>query len=140
MHLIRSDLRGVALAMLVTTSLAAAPPTATPAATDAATRPEAAIEPDVAATTNMMQRMQAMHAAMMAATTPEARAALMRAHLATMQEGMNMLQKLPMPSGHDAMSQRMGMMQMMMQMMMDQLSKPSPDVRKPETPRPETAK
>jgi hypothetical protein len=80
----------------------------------------------------MMKSMQEMHDKMMAAKTPEERQALMNEHMKTMQEGMAMMGQMrggkgamgpgagmEMGMGHDVMSKRMDMMEMMMQMMMD---------------------
>ena len=76
-----------------------------------------------------MKSMQEMHDKMMAAETPEERQALMAEHMKVMQEGMAMMGPMKggkpaagmdgMQGGHDMMSKRMDMMEMMMQMMMD---------------------
>jgi hypothetical protein len=92
-----------------------------------------AAKPEVAATSDMMKQMQAMHAKVMAAKTPTERAALMPAHMAMMQNGMAMMQKMQKPTGGDATSQRMEMMQMMMQMMMDRMPMSMPDGQKPDS-------
>jgi len=102
------------------------------ATTDANTCPRAEL-------TEHMQRMQAMHVAMANARTPEERAKLMEAHGKLMQQGLDMMQR--MPGGHmggwmgggmgmrggsggaqgACMAERMAMMQMMMQMMTDRM-------------------
>ena len=93
-----------------------------------------------------MRTMQEMHQKMMAAKTPDERAALMSDHMKAMQDGMVMMGQMSggMPSGegmgmgvmkkdgatkamkkggpiseHDTMHRRMDMMEMMMQMMID---------------------
>jgi hypothetical protein len=94
-----------------------------------------------------MARMQEMHQKMQAAKTPEERAALMKEHLQVMQGGMAMMGQMPgcmamhcrgmgtppnrpkgaqktmprdgMRAEHEAMHQRMDMMEMMMRMMLD---------------------
>lgn len=87
-----------------------------------------------------MKAMQEMHRKMLAAKTPEERAALMKDHMKTMQDGMGMMGRMrqgmapggmpkdgakggpmqdPMAAGPDMMQRRMDMMEMMMQMMMD---------------------
>ena len=92
-----------------------------------------------------MQAMQAMHDKMMAASTPDARNALMAEHMKTMQDGMAMMKGMggkgmagmgmtgadPKAKPADVaqrqrmMEQRMDMMQTMMEMMVDRLP-PSP--------------
>jgi hypothetical protein len=74
----------------------------------------AAHHPEVAATSpapsgddQQMKMMREMHQKMVAAKTPEERAALMKEHMKTMQDGMG------------TMKRRMDMMEMMMQLMMD---------------------
>jgi predicted lipoprotein len=81
-----------------------------------------------------MKMMQEMHQKMAAAKTPEERAALMKDHMKTMQDGMGMMGQMRggmmggkgMESGKDEMrmepemmKRRMDMMEVMMQMMMD---------------------
>jgi hypothetical protein len=92
-----------------------------------------------------MQTMQEMHQKMMAAKTPDERAAFMSDHMKAMQDGMAMMGQMsggmppgamgmggmkmegvskPMkkgegPSEHESMHRRMDMMEMMMQMMVD---------------------
>ena len=81
-----------------------------------------------------MKTMQEMHQKMAAAKTPEERAALMKDHLKTMQDGMGMMGQMsggmmggkameggrgPMSVDPEMMKRRMDMMEMMMQMMMD---------------------
>ena len=83
--------------------------------------------------------MRLIHDRMVAAKTPEERAALMAEHLKTMQEGMTMMNgigaggmsgmkgemkgdmKADMAIHHQSMEKRMEMMQAMMQMMMDRM-------------------
>ncbi len=89
---------------------------------------------DRAKVDQQMKAMQDMHRKMMAARTPAERAALMKDHMKTMQDGMAMMGRMggmsmhdcdrsPMPGGapmhKDMMQRRMDMMEMMMQMMMD---------------------
>ena len=81
-----------------------------------------------------MRMMQDMHQQMAAAKTPEERAAVMKDHMKTMQDGMGMMGqmrgrmmggngtasgKAAMPMDPEMMKRRMDMMEMMMQMMMD---------------------
>ena len=81
-----------------------------------------------------MKMMQETHQKMAAAKTPEERAALMKDHMRTMQDGMGMMGQMrggmmggkAMEGGKDEMSmdpemmkRRMDMMEMMMQMMVD---------------------
>jgi len=79
-----------------------------------------------------VKMMQEMHQKMAAAKTPEERAALMKDHTKTMQDGMGMMGQMGegmmsgkgMESGRGAMDpemmkRRMDMMEVMMQMMMD---------------------
>jgi hypothetical protein len=82
-----------------------------------------------------MKMMQEMHRKLAAAKTPEERAALMKDHMKTMQDGMAMMGRMrggmigggmgagdgkaPMPMDPATMKRRMDMMEMMMQMMMD---------------------
>lgn len=77
---------------------------------------------------SMMKSMQDMHDKMMAARTPEERAALMKEHMKVMQDGMAMMGQMrggmmggrgPMAMDAEMMQRRMDMMEMMMQMMMD---------------------
>lgn len=79
---------------------------------------------------SMMKSMQEMHDKMMAAKTPEERAALMKDHMKLMQDGMAMMGRMRggkggmgmrggMSMGPEMMDKRMDMMEMMMQMMMD---------------------
>ena len=124
---------------------------ATPPDEHAAHHPAAAASPPVADAgtfREQMARMQEMHQKMLAAKTPEERAALMKEHMQVMRSGMAMMGQMqgcmamhggpgmgtppnrpkgartPMPrdgmgAEHDAMHHRMDMMEMMMQMMMD---------------------
>ena len=76
------------------------------------------------------QAMRQMHDKLMAARTPDERAALMAEHMKTMQDGMKMMNgaaakgmgamegNMPM---HQMMEKRMAMMAASMQMMMDRL-------------------
>ena len=77
-----------------------------------------------------IKSMREMHDKMMAAKTPEERAALMKDHMKAMQDGMAMLGQMKGAKGRMGMGggmvmspemigQRMDMMEMMMQMMMD---------------------
>ena len=101
--------------------------------------------PEMARMDTQMGAMQAMHDKMMAATTPEARNALMAEHMKTMQDGMGMMKSMggkgmgkdtggmsdpkakpaDMAQRQQMMEQRMDMMQAMMEMMVDRLP-PSP--------------
>ena len=95
--------------------------------------------PEMARMDTQMKAMQAMHDKMMAATTPEARNALMAEHMKTMQDGMGMMKSMggmggmsdskakpaDMAQRQQMMEQRMDMMQAMMEMMVDRLP-PSP--------------
>ena len=101
--------------------------------------------PEMARMDTQMKAMQAMHDKMMAATTPEARNALMAEHMKTMQDGMGMMKSMggkgmgkdtggmsdpkakpvDMAQRQRMMEQRMDMMQAMMEMMVDRLP-PSP--------------
>ena len=97
--------------------------------------------PAMARMDTQMQAMQAMHDKMMAATTPEARNALMAEHMKTMQDGMGMMKSMggmgmggmsdpkakpaDMAQRQRMMEQRMDMMQATMEMMVDRLP-PSP--------------
>ena len=101
--------------------------------------------PDMARMDTQMQAMQAMHDKMMAATTPEARNALMAEHMKTLQDGMGMMKSMggmgtgkgmggmpdpkakptDMTQRQHMMEQRLDMMQSMMEMMVDRLP-PSP--------------
>ena len=117
-----------------------------PAGTAAADRTLPAKQsPDMARMDSQMQAMQAMHDKMMAATTPEARNALMAEHMKTMKDGMGMMKSMggkgmgkdtggmsdpkakpaDMAQRQQMMEQRMDMMQGMMEMMVDRLP-PSP--------------
>ena len=96
---------------------------------------------DMAKMDTQMKAMQAMHDKMMAATTPEARNALMAEHMKTMRDGMGMMKGMggksmggmsdpkakpaDMAQRQQMMEQRMEMMQSMMEMMIDRLP-PSP--------------
>lgn len=79
-----------------------------------------------------MKAMREMHEKMMAAKTPEARAALMKDHMKTMQDGMAMMGRMKdgmggdMRVGPQMMGKRMDMMEMMMQMIMDREAARSP--------------
>jgi len=86
-----------------------------------------------------MNMMQEMHRKMAAAKTPDERAALMKDHMNTMQDGMAMMGRMRggmmgggtgmggakgpagggMPMDPETMRRRMDMMEMMMQMVMD---------------------
>ena len=81
-----------------------------------------------------MKMMREMHQKMAAAKTPGERAALMKDHMKTMQDGMGMMGQMgggmmggkvmesgkgAMPMDPEMMKRRMDMMEMMMQMMMD---------------------
>jgi hypothetical protein len=71
---------------------------------------------------SMMKSMHQMHDKMMAAKTPDERAALMKDHMKVMQEGMAMMGQMRgggMSMDPEMMGKRMDMMEMMMQMMMD---------------------
>ena len=113
-----------------------------PAGTAAADRTLPAKQsPDMARMDSQMQAMQAMHDKMMAATTPEARNALMAEHMKTMKDGMGMMKSMggkgmggmsdpkakpaDMAQRQQMMEQRMDMIQSMMEMMVDRLP-PSP--------------
>ncbi len=72
-----------------------------------------------------MKMMQEMHQKMATARTPEERAAMMKDHMKTMQDGMAMMGR--MRGG--MMGQRMDMMEMMMQMMMDREAMKPPAAR-----------
>jgi len=111
--------------------------TAKPAEEHEAHHPAAETAPkvDPAKFDQQMKSMQEMHQKMMAAKTPGERAALMKDHMKTMQDGMAMMGQMggggmPMQSGgmsstpgspsmQKDMMQRMDMMEMMMQMMVD---------------------
>jgi len=95
---------------------------------------ETAPKVDPAKFDQQMKSMQEMHQKMMAAKTPGERAAMMKDHMKTMQDGMAMMGQMgggmPMqgggmssksggPSMPKDMMQRMDMMEMMMQMMVD---------------------
>ena len=68
----------------------------------------------------------------MAAKTPEERAALMQEHMKAMQDGMAMMGQMrastaaDMAMDHDMMYRRMDMMETMMQMMMDRQAMQAP--------------
>lgn len=74
-----------------------------------------------------MAAMREMHRKMAAAKTPEERAALMKDHRQSMQDGMAMMGRIcegmgakgSMAMDPETMKRRMDMMEMMMQMMMD---------------------
>ncbi|MGJ7498565.1 hypothetical protein ACSFA8_26395 [Variovorax sp. RT4R15] len=83
------------------------------------------------------QAMRDMHEKVMAAKTPEERSALMAEHMKTMQDGMTMMNEMPVRGmqsrkgdtamHHQMMEKRMEMMGASMQMMMDRLpSAPGP--------------
>jgi hypothetical protein len=91
-----------------------------------------------------MKAMQEMHRKMAEATTPEERAALMKDHMLTMQEGMGMMGQMgrgmtggrgmdsgkgAMPMDPEMVMRRMDMMEMMMQMMMDRQGMQPPAAR-----------
>ena len=85
-----------------------------------------------------MKQMQAMHEKMMAASTPEERAALMDEQMKSMQNGMQMMNMMKQDSSgmpmsgqkHEMMEMRLDMMQMMMQAMMDRQSAQNPPAGK----------
>ena len=89
------------------------------------------VTPSMARMNAQMKAMRDMHEKVMAATTPDERAALMADHTKIMQDGMAMMngmatqsrakEKGDMGATHQAMEERMDMMQTMMQMMMDRL-------------------
>ncbi len=95
----------------------------------------AASSPAPAGYDQQMKMMQEMHQKMAAAKTPEERAALMKNHMKTMQDGMAMMGQMRggmmgggmgmgtgkggMSMSSEMMGKRMDMMEMMMQMMMD---------------------
>lgn len=124
----------VATAIFLLSGIAAA---ATPAGADehSAHHPAGtATAPAPAGYEQQMKMMQEMHQKMAAAKTPEERAALMKDHMKTMQDGMGMMGQMrggmkggkEMESGKgemrmdpEMMKRRMDMMEMMMQMMMD---------------------
>lgn len=66
-----------------------------------------------------MRTMQEMHQKLTAARTSEERAALMRDHMNTMQDGMAMMGQMRGTTGDETMKRRMDMMESMMQMMID---------------------
>ena len=146
MNLVRSFPIVFSLIALGTSSWAAQHDGHTPhhpaGSTAAKAKPGSPSNPDMARMDTQMQAMQAMHDKMMAATTPEARNALMAEHMKTMQDGMGMMKSMGMGGGKGAMSdpkakpadmthrqqmmeQRLDMMQTMMEMMVDRLP-PSP--------------
>ena len=116
-----------------------------PAAGPTAAAKAAPGSPETARMETQMKAMQAMHDKMMAATTAEARNALMAEQMKIMQDGMGMMKNMggkgmgkdtggmPDPKAKPAdmaqrqqmMEQRMDMMQAMMEMMVDRLP-PSP--------------
>ena len=101
----------------------------------AAHHPEGtAAAPAPAGYDQQMTMMQEMHQKMASAKTPEERAALMKDHMKTMQDGMGMMGQMgggmmggkamesgkgAMPMDPEMMKRRMDMMEVMMQMMMD---------------------
>jgi len=106
----------------------------------AAHHPPAAAEASPASTQMDMQMsaMQDMHERMMAARTPDERAALMKEHMKVMQDGMAMMGRMKgggmgmdggMSASPDLMGKRMDMMEMMMQMMMDREAARPPAAR-----------
>lgn len=124
----------VATATFLLSGIAAA---ATPAGGDehAAHHPAGTVAiPAPAGYDQQMKMMQEMHQKMAAAKTPEERAALMKDHMKTMQDGMGMMGQMrggmmggkgmgsgkgEMRTDPEMMKRRMDMMEMMMQMMMD---------------------
>jgi outer membrane murein-binding lipoprotein Lpp len=114
---------------------------------------ESATAVDPAKFNQQMKAMHDMHQKMMAAKTPAERAALMKDHMRTMQDGMVMMGQMsggPMmgqkgsgmsmqgggmsstpggPSMQKDMMQRMDMMEMMMQMMVDREAAMPPAVK-----------
>lgn len=133
------------ISMLFTTHLASAAdsPAASDAASHKAHHPTAASAPSakskkLAGVDQQMKQMQAMHEKMMAATTPEERAALMDEQMKSMEKGMHMMDMMKRDSSgtpmsgqmHEMMEKRLDMMQMMMQAMMDRLSAQNPPTGK----------
>jgi hypothetical protein len=114
----------------------ASPPSATADAEEhaahhpdaAASAPTPAPAPASAPEPDRMQTMQAMHAKMMNAKTPEERQALMADHMKAMQGGMQMMKGMggkgmptDMAQRQQMMEGRMDMMQMMMDMMLQRM-------------------
>lgn len=129
------------VAMFFTTHLASA--TVSLAASDGAShkahRPTAASAPSakskkLAGVDQQIKQMLAMHEKMMAATTPEERAALMDEQMKSMQNGMHMMDMMKRDSSGMPMSDQMHEMMEkrldMMQMMMDRLSAQNPPAGK----------
>jgi len=130
---------GLGLSALALTLLAgcSAMPGGKPADEHAAHHPPgtAAATPAPGGYDQQMKMMQEMHRKMAEAKTPDERAALMKDHMKTMQDGMAMMGqmgggmmgggmgmddgKAPMAMDPAMMKRRMDMMESMMQMMMD---------------------
>ncbi len=106
--------------------------------------PAGTASPSPAGYDQQMKMMQEMHRKPAAAKTPEERAALMKDHMKTMQEGMAMMGRMSagmmcgrgtesgkgeMPMDPEMMKRRMDMMEMMMQMMMDRAGMEPPATR-----------
>lgn len=133
----------LALAALGASLLLAGCATGPTAAEHAAHHPPGAVtqspgRPTPGQMDSMMKSMQEMHDKMMAAKTPEERAALMQEHRKAMQGGMAMMGRMrggmrggngPMAMDAETMQRRMDMMEMMMQMMMDREGAPPPAAR-----------
>jgi len=96
--------------------------------------PQGVAKVDDAKVDQQMKMMQDMHQKVVAAKTPEERAALTKDHMKSMQDGMAMMGQMGggmgmsggkgpagggMPMDAEKMKRRMDMMEMMMQMMMD---------------------
>ena len=102
-----------------------------------AAKPASAPPDHLAHLDTQTKAMQAMHAKMMAAKTPEERNAMMAEHMKSMQDGMKMMEGMASPgmkgmsgmsgmsgemgANHAMMEKRMAMMQTMMKMMMDRM-------------------
>ena len=102
-----------------------------------AAKPAAAPPDHLAHLDTQTKAMQAMHAKMMAAKTPEERNAMMAEQMKSMQDGMKMMEGMASPgmkgmsgmsgmsgemgANHAMMEKRMAMMQTMMKMMMDRM-------------------
>ena len=111
--------------------------TAPPMPMAMAAKPVAAPPDHLAHLDTQTKSMQAMHAKMMAAKTPEERNAMMAEHMKSMQDGMKMMEGMASPgmkgmsgmsgmsgemgANHAMMEKRMAMMQTMMKMMMDRM-------------------
>ena len=124
------DFHWSVLALALVAGCSAMPGTASkPADEHAAHHPPggAAATPAPAGYDRQMTMMQDMHRKMAEAKTPDARAALMKDHMKTMQDGMDMMGggmgsgdgRAAMPMDPAAVKRRMDMMASMMQMIMD---------------------